>query len=461
MGQNIKMHTEDSPVLRAVAELPNEPTRKIKHLPADEGLPLFGSTFDFLRRSVELVERQRSELGPIFQSSIFFRRIVTMGDPDAAELMLLDKAQNFSSSKGWIRLAPLFDRGILLRDFHSHRIHRRPLQAAFKSAVMNEYANQLNTLISDELDQWGKQPEFSFQLAIKSLLLDNAASLFLGADLGEDSDKLNAAFVELLNGVLAIVQVDFPGFIWHRSMNGKRYLSKWLTERFEERLSSDSNDFFTSLCKASQDPDHAMTKEEVVEHTLLLLFAAHDTTTSTLSNLFSLLCEYPEWQEKLREECLSIESDMLGFGDISRLTLCDWVFKETLRLHPAVFNIPRRAINAFEYKGYEVPANAAVMLQIHLIHHNPEYWTDPYKFDPERWSDERKEYKKHPYQWVPFGAGAHKCLGFRFADMQSKIFMFNFLRKYRISTEPGRRHEVKTLPIPLPKDRLPVKIERI
>lgn len=452
---------EDTPIMRAIDALPYEPTGDLKHLPSDEGWPFVGRTFDVLRRPVELFEEQKAKFGPIFQSKIFFRPVVTLAAPDAAEKLLMDREQNFSSSKGWIRLSPIFDRGILLRDFNSHRVHRRPLQAAFKSSVMNEYARRLNELMVEEIAGWEHQSSFKFQYAIKSLLLNNAAELFLGAELGEESDKLNQAFVDLLGGVVALFQINLPGFAWHRSMQGKRFLAEWLDERFEERLSSDSNDFFTSLCKASQDPEHAMSKQEVIEHTLLLLFAAHDTTTSTLSAMFSLLCERPEWQEHLREECLSIDSDTLGFADLAALEKCDWVFKETLRMHPPVFMIPRRSIGEFEYRGHKVPANSAISVQVHLLHHDPEYWSNPKIFDPERWSEERKEFKKHPYQYIPFGAGAHKCLGFRFAEMQSKIFMFNFLRRYKLSTKPGRRHEMKTLPIPLPKDGLPSRVEKI
>ena len=455
------MSTEDTPLMQAIAALRYEPTRELDHLPEDKSLPFIGRTLDFILRPVNLVESQYRKLGAVFQSNLFFRRVVTMCEPDAAELLLMDREQNFSSRLGWLKMSPLFDRGILLRDFNSHRVHRRPLQAAFKSAVMHEYAHQLNQMIREDLQAWPNKQGFEFQPEIKSLLLDNAASIFLGAELGEESDGLNQAFVDLLGGVLAIVQKEWPGLAWNRSMKGKRFLTDWLDSQYESRLSSDSNDFFTSLCKAAQDPEHAMSKKEVIEHTLLLLFAAHDTTTSTLSAMFSLLCEYPEWQEKLRKECMSLEEEELGFGDLAKLTLCDWVFKETLRMYPPVFLIPRRAIRDFEYKGHRIPSNTAIGLQVHLIHHNEGYWNDPKKFDPERWSDERREFKNHPYQYIPFGAGAHKCLGFRFAEMQSKIFMYNFLRNYRISTKAGRRHTMQAVPIPAPRDRLPSRIERL
>lgn len=452
---------ESSPLMDSIAALPLEPTQNLDHLPTDKGLPIIGRTYDFIHHPEIWVEEQKKKLGPVFQTSMFFRKVVSMCDADAADLLLMDKEQNFSSRLGWARVGFLFNGGILLRDFHSHRIHRRPLQAAFKSATMNAYGEQLNAMIKHDVEQWPLDKTFKFQPAVKSLLLDNAAALFLGAELGEESKKLNQAFVDLLDGVLSVIRKSIPGLAYHRSIKGRAYIANWLDERFEERLNSDKNDFFTSLCQASQDPEHAMSKKEVIEHTLLLLFAAHDTTTSTLSNIMSILCQYPDWQQRLREECQAFEEPALSFGNIGQLEQCDRVLKETLRLAPPVFSIPRRAIRDFDYKGHRIPANTAIMLQVYSIHHDERYWSNPYQFDPERWSPERKEFKNHPYSYVPFGAGAHKCIGFRFAEMQTKIFLYNFLRHYKIETAPGRDTSIKQVPIPLPKDQLPARISRI
>lgn len=455
------MQSDQSPIMQAIASLPNRPTNKLHHLPSvGKGLPFFGHTLDVLKEPYRFPEKQRKVLGPVFHSRIFMQPQVTLCEAEAAQLLLMDKDQNFSNSKGWFRFAPIFDRGILLRDFSEHRIHRRPLQAAFKSALMNAYALQLNEMMRDTLLVWEKSKNLHFHPAIKSLLLDNAAEIFLGAELGEESDLLNKAFIDLIQGIIAIFRVNLPGFAWHQSQRGKRVLTTWLNEQFESRLTSNKTDFFTSLCKASQDPEHAMSKQEVIEHTLLLLFAAHDTTTSTLSAMFSLLSKHPQWQDKLREECQSLSGDSLEFADMAKLPQCEVVFKETLRLYPPIYMIPRRSIRAFEYGGYTIPANTEVNLHPALIHRNPAYWNNPDEFHPERWFDEA-EYKKHPYQWIPFGAGAHKCLGFRFAEMQSKIFMFHFFRHYQMTTDPERKHQMELLPVPVPKDELPMEISRL
>ncbi len=449
-------------ILETIARLPSKPEAKLKYLPGETGFPLFGHTFQFLGNATKLMTRLAKQYGSVFYYNVLFNRSIVLADADAASLVLIDKAQNFSNGKGWYRMAPLFDEGILLRDFDHHKTHRRTLQQSFKSSSMTAYAERLNSLISKDISFWKDAPEFLFAPKIKTLLLDNAASLFLGAELGLESDKLNTSFVDLLGGLLAVFRTKIPGTAWHKSTQGKAYLQDWLYARVDERMApettNEAEDFFTSLCRESLNPEHPMSIDEVVEHTLLLLFAAHDTTTGTLSAIISLLCEHPEWQEKLRAEMQGIDAETLPFSRLGELTFTDWVFKEALRLYPPVFLIPRRAVKAFEYKGHKIPANSAIHLHVYLIHRSEAYWTAPNTFDPERFSPAREEHKGHRFQWIPFGAGAHTCLGIRFAETQVKTFLFHFLRNYRVETKLGRDTTMRTVPIPVPKDELPVTV---
>ena len=114
-----------------------------------------------------------------------------------------------------------------------------------------------------------------------------------------------------------------------------------------------------------------------------------------------------------------------------------WVFREALRMHPPLPTIPRRVVEDVEWQGYTIPKNSLVNISPLHTHYMEEYWSNPYSFDPERFSPERAEDKQHFYQWIPFGGGHHKCLGINFAELQTKTFLFHFLRQYRVSVKPG------------------------
>ncbi len=92
------------------------------------------------------------------------------------------------------------------------------------------------------------------------------------------------------------------------------------------------------------------------------------------------------------------------------------------------------------------------------MHYLPEHWTKPEEFDPERFSPERAEHKRDSFQWLPFGGGAHKCLGLHFAEMQTKVFLFQFLRRFSVSLQPGHVPKIRAVPLEMPKNGLRIAL---
>ena len=459
-SSTLELESND-PALAAMRALPRQPTDALDHIPGPKGLPLIGSTFDIIKDAPEFTRQQFLKHGPVFKATGFGSTSVDFCDVESARMILLNKDKNCSSELGWARVAALLRTGILLRDFSDHRTHRRVLQQAFKRPVLEHYAAQLNKQLRTGIEAWPKQEQFKFQPRLKSLLLDNAASLFMGAELGSESDTLNKHFVSLLNATVSLVRWELPGTSWFKGRNGTRFLRNWLEEQVEQRVNSNEQDFYTTLLKLSQDPESEMSLDEVIDHTVLLLFAAHDTTTSTICTIVSLLCEHPQWQETLREELQKLTAEDLSIDNFKSLPKTNQFFNEALRRYPPIFVVLRRCINEFEYKGLRIPSNTQTNINIHALHHHPDYWTKPYEFDPDRFSEARSEQKGDMFQYLPFGGGAHKCLGINFAEIQTKILLFHLLRNYRFETPAGRKQAFRHLPMPLPKDGLPINIKAL
>jgi len=453
--------SEPDLAIKAIAKLNRRPEHSLPEIPGDLGLPLIGHSLKLIANAPDFVLSRYAQHGPVFKMSAFGTPSVNFADVDAARMIIMNKDKNFSSELGWWRMSGLLQRGILLRDFSEHRGHRRVLQKAFKQPALAGYAERLNEQLSEGVNQWPTDSRFLFQPKVKSLLLNNAASLFLGAQLGPESDRLNQHFVAILNATVSVLRVNLPGTSWHRGLKGAAILRNWLASQVKQRLNSTNTDFFTELCKLSRDQENEMSIDEVIDHTVLLLFAAHDTTTSTICSVVSVLCDQPQWQNKLREELKSINAPSLTMNDFAKLPLTDQFFKEVLRRYPPIFVILRRCIKAFDYDGIHIPANTQTNINISLLHHNHDLWTNPMRFDPDRFSDARAEHKKELFQYLPFGGGAHKCLGVNFAEIQTKIFLFHLLRQYQVNVDPERKMAFHYLPMPLPKDGLPITLSKL
>jgi cytochrome P450 len=130
-----------------------------------------------------------------------------------------------------------------------------------------------------------------------------------------------------------------------------------------------------------------------------------------------------------------------------------------MRMRPPVPSIPRRATRDFTFKGYAIPAGTMVGVNPLFTHHMPEIWPEPDKFDPLRFTDEAQR-GRHRFAYVPFGGGAHMCLGLHFAYMQAKCFAWHFVKNLNVSLEPGYVPQWQMWPIPKPKDGLRVILTR-
>ena len=442
------------------AQLPRMPQRKLDNIPGDYGWPLLGATVPFLKDYHKLVTERAEKYGLVSKGSVLFQRGVTLLGPDANEFVLKDPEHAFSSRAAWNPiLEKLFTDGLMLRDFADHKFHRRIMQQAFKKPALASYLDRMNQHIGTEIQDWPAGTELKFLEHIKTLLLDVGAQIFFGLEMGPESDKVNQSFIDTTEASLAVVRLKIPGLLWHRGMKGRRYLEDFVTGLIPQKRNSDTPDFFSELCKAA-DEEGGLTDRDVMNHMIFLLFAAHDTTTSTLCSIIYMLAKHPEWQEILVEEMKGLGKTALDYDDLGKLEKTGWVFRETLRMRPPLTTFPRRTVKEVEYQGYVLPKNTLVNISTLYTHYMEEYWSQPLRFDPERFSDERAEHKKHFYQWVPFGGGHHKCLGLNFAELQTKTFLFHFLQRYRVSVKEGYELPTQQVPLIMPKDGLPVTIEK-
>jgi cytochrome P450 len=435
----------------------------LTHIPGDEGWPFIGKTLDVLADPKGQVERSAARYGLLYRSHIFGETSLTMLGPEANELVLFDQARLFSSSLGWGRILDLlFPRGLMLLDFDEHRLHRRALSVAFKSGPMKSYLAGLDTGIAARVRQWKAQPgPMLLYPAMKQLTLDLAATSFLGADLGPEVDEITNAFVDMVAASISVIRKPLPGTRMARGVRGRQRIVGYFSEQIPlRRARGGGEDLFSQLCQATHDDGALLSTQDIVDHMSFLMMAAHDTLTSSLTSFVAALAANPLWQDRLRDEVrgLGIAPDApTTFDHLETMQLTEMAFKEAMRLKPPVPSIPRRAIRDFTFMGYEIPAGILLGVNPLFTHHMPEIWPDPDKFDPMRFTEEAQR-ERHRFAWVPFGGGAHMCLGLHFAYMQAKCFARHFLQNLSVSLEPGYAPEWQMWPIPKPRDGLRVTL---
>ncbi len=423
----------------------------------------------FLSNTLAFAQRVHAKCGPVSRGWWMFRQTVYLMSAQANEAVLFDRAGRFSAKQGWERvLAELFPRGLMLRDAEDHRWHRRLMLPAFRKEALARYLEAMNPRIEAAIAQWGKegaQSNLKFYPAIKRLTLAIAADVFLGTQLDAEIDQISADFTDLVAASVAIVRLPVVGRTYARGVQARARLADFIRERIAQRRASDANDLFTQLCHARDEADKQYSDEEIVDHLIFIMMAAHDTTTSAITTMVYALAKHPQWQDRLRREARNTADWMARSGrstptldDLARMTDIELVFKEALRLYQPLPTIARRALVDVEIHGKVIPAGTPVAVFPIQVHRSAEWWSQPEKFDPERFSSERAEHRLHPYAWAPFGGGAHMCLGLHFAEMQVKAVLLPLLRSWQWSVPEAYVPNYAYAPIAKPRDGLPIQL---
>ena len=430
----------------------------LSHIPGPRGLPLLGHSLQFFRDSYGLQRRCIAEMGEVYSVSAFGHRRVILQGADALELVLGDREGLFSSTEGWDVLTRLFSGGLMLRDFEDHRRHRRVMQSAFKAPAMRAYLARMEAEVAAALAGWPTGRRLLFASAAKDLTLRMGGAVFMGLPSDDpEAERTNRAFSEEIAAAMGVVRLPLPFTKMRRGVRARRTLARRFHGLIAARRAGGGSDFFSELCRATDEEGRAWTDEEIVDHFNFLIFAAHDTTATTLTAMAWALGAHPEWQERVRAEVRGLDGP-LDMGALDAMPLMDRVMREALRLVPPVPVIPRRATRDFEWRGVRIPAGARVSVSPGLVLLSERHWTDPDAFDPDRFSPNRAEDRGHRYAWAPFGGGAHKCIGMHFAIMQIKVFYAHLLRRHRIELVGERPVRWQRMPIPHPKDGLPVRL---
>ena len=433
-----------------------------RNIQGESGLPIIGFTLDVLYRPVEMSLRLERKYGPVFWGSAFGLDAVFMVGADANQLVLRNQDGAFSNNQGWdFFIGTFFHRGLMLLDFEEHRFHRGIMQAAFKKSALVQYLGGMNPAIQRGINGWRTDKTFHVLPHIKQLTLDIATDVFMGEKLGKEADQINKAFIDCVLAGTAVVRYNVPGGRWHRGLKARKVLENFFRSRIAHRRANPTSDLFSFLCLAEDENGQRFSDEDVVNHMIFLLMAAHDTTTLTLSAMFYFLAKHPEWQERVREEARALNKPCIDHEDIANLEVMTSVMKESMRLISPVHLIPRKTVKDVEFEGKTIPKGTFVIVSPYITHRMGAWWNNPDYFDPERFNEVRKEHKEHPYKYVPFGGGAHMCIGLHFAEMQIKAILHQVVLQYAWSVPTDYEMPINFTSLPSPRDKLPVRLQRL
>lgn len=347
-----------------------------------------------------------------------------------------------------------------------HRgLYRRVMLGAFTNKAQEGYFSGMQPRILNDMDTWQPGDDFLIFDHLKAMTLNVGSEVFIGEAPGPKAAKMNQAFLDAVQAATGIVRHNLPGTRWRKGIQGRAFLEAYFRKQITGRRANPGTDLFSRLCEARTEDGELFADDDVINHIIFVLMTAHDTSTIATSNMVYQLAKHPEWQQRLRAQSQALAEEKgvntLDYEDLAKLTDIELVFKETLRMSAPVPYVLRRLTRDIEFEGCHLPAGSMISISPWVTHYLPEYWNEPNRFDPQRFTEERAEDKKHRYLWVPFGGGAHHCIGFRFGEMEIKTILHQMLLHFKWSVPEDYEMEQDFTSLPIPKDRLPVRLQAI
>jgi cytochrome P450 len=222
------------------------------------------------------------------------------------------------------------------------------------------------------------------------------------------------------------------------------------------------HDLLSLLIDATDEDGNRLDDQQVRDEVMTLLFAGHDTTTSTIGFMFYELARRPDLVTALRDEREQLLGDELPDAEMlmsGRLELLEMVQDETLRMYPPAWIGARRSVKTYEFAGQTVPGGAYVNYSSWVSHHLPAVFPEPEEFRPERFAPAAKA-RLPKGAYVPFGGGSRICIGMRFGQLEVKAIASALLRRFDFELEPDYQMRVRQMPTIGPRDGLPLIVRR-
>ncbi|NMH99783.1 cytochrome P450 [Pseudonocardia acidicola] len=426
-------------------------------VPGDNGLPLLGHTPRYIRYGSDFTRRRFDRFGPVSWMGVPGGKVAVVAGPQATREVLTNADKAFSQEAWRFMVDRFFHRGLMLLDFDEHKAHRRIMQEAFTSSRIARYVDETVPVVREIVPRWDTDRAVRLYPALKRLTLDVATRVFMDGRSGPEADRINTAFVNCVRAANAFVRWPVPGSRWSKGLAGRAVLEQWFHDNLPAKRAGNGDDLFSALCQAVTPDGERFSDADIVNHMIFLMMAAHDTSTTTAAAAAYHMARNPQWQERARAESLALGDAPPDVAALRGLRTLELVIKEALRINAPVPVVMRTAVRDTAVAGHYLPAGTRIIVAQAVNHFDRGCWTDPDRFDPERFAEDRREDRSDRDAWVPFGGGVHKCIGLHFGTLEVTAILHEMLRTYRWSVEPGYRLRWDNTSLPVPVGGIPVR----
>jgi cytochrome P450 family 110 len=414
-------------------------------LPDGPKTPSFLQTIEWILYPLEVLDARAHTYGDTFRILGKTRPpLLYFSSPEAIQAIFTAPSEQLDSARNNSILKPLLgEHSLILLDGDRHQQQRQLLMPPFHGERMRAYGQLIYRLTQQLISQWQLGQSFAVRPAMQEISLRVILSAVFGLHEGaryEQLRQLLSVMLDTFSSPLSsfplfypVLQKDLGAWSpWGRFLRQRQQIHQLLDNEIVERLEaedSDREDILSLLLAARDVEGQPMSRAEIRDELVTLLFAGHETTASALAWALYWIHRLPEVKTKLLSELDGVDFS----GDLSqimRLPYLTAVCQETLRLYPIAINaFPRIVRQPMQFMGYELEPGTALLVSIYLAHHRASVYPEPKQFKPERFLERQFS----PYEYLPFGGGDRRCIGLAFAQYEMKLVLATLLSELQLT----------------------------
>jgi unspecific monooxygenase len=416
-----------------------------QQLPGDTRNTSLLQKLQFITNPLEVLEKKAQIYGDIFTLSVNSndKPQIVISNPQGIEKIFTANLEQLDSGKE-AGLKPLLvgEKSLLSLSGERHKRERKLLMPPFHGERMRAYGETIRLLTEQVTNQWEIGTPFSIRSSMQAISFQVILKAVFGLEDGVRYQELTRLLTQRLEGgksifraillFLPILQKDWgPWSPWGRLKRNEQQINQLIYDEIGERRDRPDpsrTDILSLMMAARDEHGEPMTDVELRDELITLLIAGHETTASSLAWTFYWIHHLPEVQDKLLIELDSL-SENPDPNDILKLPYLNAVCQETLRIYPVVnFALPRVVKSPLEIMGYQLEPGTILSASIYLAHHREDLYPEPKQFKPERFLERQFS----PYEYLPFGGGNRRCLGYAFALFEMKLVLVNILSRWQL-----------------------------
>jgi sterol 14alpha-demethylase len=390
---------------------------------------------------IGLMERVRRECGDVGEFRLADKDVVLLSGAEANEVFFRASDEELDQAAAYPFMTPVFGEGVVFDATPEERrrmLHNQSLRDKFMRGHAATITAEIERMVAD----WGDEGEIDLLDWTAELFIYTSTACLIGRRFREELDHHYAElFHDLERGTDAIAFVDPYADIesFRRRDEARAELVRLIEGIMQRResegpVAAEDRDLVDVLMSIKDEAgEWQFSPDQVTGMFISMMFAGHHTTSTTASWFIIELLRNPDVMARVVDEMDELAAS--GGGEITYQALREipWLeasLKETLRLHPPLILLLRKVMTPFEVEGVRIEPGKLVGASPAVSNRLPEAFDQPERFDPSRYITPREDDLANPWNWIPFGAGRHRCVGAAFAMMQLKAIFCVLLRDW-------------------------------